>query len=107
MEEWYALISTLHAQLERVRQALWAALPNEDAAGQPLSGSYWCETDYDDSAFQRSHWGTNHEELLAVKDKCDPDGLFIRFRHHCVGSERWTKESDLNCRVANTSAARA
>ena len=107
MEEWYALISTLHAQLERVRQALWAALPNEDAAGQPLSGSYWCETDYDDSAFQRSHWGTNHEELLAVKDKCDPDGLFIRFRHHCVGSERWTKESDLNCRVANTSATRA
>ena len=62
-----------------------------------MSGSYWCETDYDDLAFQRSHWGTNYEKLLAVKDAYDPDGLFIC--HHCVGSERWTKESDLNCRV--------
>jgi len=30
-----------------IRQAMWAALPNEDAEGKPFSGSYWCETDYD------------------------------------------------------------
>ena len=40
---------------------------------------------------------------LAIKDKYDPDGLFIC--HHCVGSERWTKESKLNCRANATVAA--
>lgn len=56
-----------------------------------------CETDYDDREFQLSHWGDEvYTKLLAVKRKYDPDGLFIC--HHCVGSEFWTKESNLNCR---------
>ena len=41
--------------------------------------------------------GTRYAALLSVKDKYDPHGLFVC--HHCVGSERWTKESDLNCRA--------
>jgi hypothetical protein len=32
----------------------------------------------------------NYERLLAVKDKYDPDGLFIV--HHGVGSERWSQD---------------
>ena len=38
-----------------------------------------------------------YPKLLAIKDKYDPKGLFVC--HHCVGSERWTKESKLNCRA--------
>ena len=50
-----------------------------------------------DLDFTKSHWGEAYPKLLAVKDKYDPHGLFIC--HHCVGSERWTKESHLNCRA--------
>ncbi len=99
-DEWHSRIPALQAKLEVIRQAMWAALPNEDSAGKPFSGSYWCETDYDDLDFRVSHWGMAYPKLLAVKDKYDPDGLFIC--HHCVGSERWTKESGLNCRAPNT-----
>ena len=98
---WHARIPAMQARLQEVRAALWAALPNVDAAtGQPFSGSYWCETDYDDPDFQRSHWGEKYPTLLATKDKYDPAGLFVC--HHCVGSERWTEESGLNCRANGT-----
>jgi len=86
----------LRALHQKVRLAVWKALPNTDAKGKPFSGSYWCETDYDDLDFTVSHWGSMYPTLLAIKDKYDPKGLFIC--HHCVGSERWTKESNLNCR---------
>lgn len=95
--QWNGRIPALQAQLAKVREALWAALPNFDAGGKPLSGSYWCETDYADPEWQSSHWGEAYPQLLRVKDKYDPAGLFVC--HHCVGSERWTKESSLNCRV--------
>jgi hypothetical protein len=97
MATWHARIPKLQAQLAQARSALWKALPNVNEDGKPLSGSYWAETDYDDLDFQQSHWGESYPRLLAVKDKYDPSGLFIC--HHCVGSERWTKESDLNCRA--------
>ena len=102
MDRWHARIPKMQAQLQQVRLALWKALPNTDADGKPFSGSYWCETDYDDLDFTVSHWGTQYPKLLAIKDKYDPNGLFVC--HHCVGSERWTKESKLNCR--NTSYSR-
>jgi len=66
MEEWHARIPAIQAQLERVRHALWAALPNVDSEGKPLSGSYWCETDYDDLDFRISHWGTNYDRLVSL-----------------------------------------
>ena len=37
-----------------------------------------------------------YKKLLAVKRAYDPDGLFVC--HHCVGSELWTAESQLNCK---------
>jgi FAD/FMN-containing dehydrogenase len=50
-------------------------------------GSYVAEANYFEKAWQQSFWGLNYPRLLAVKDKYDPDGLFIV--HHGVGSERW------------------
>src|SRR5262245_25796725 len=47
-------------------------------------GSYVAEADYFEKAWERSFWGPNYPRLLAVKDKYDPDGLFIV--HHGVGS---------------------
>jgi FAD/FMN-containing dehydrogenase len=99
MDTWHARIPAMQEQLQQVRLALWEALPNTDTEGKPFSGSYWCETDYDDLDFRVSHWGTQYPKLLAIKDQYDPNGLFVC--HHCVGSERWTKESNLNCRNAS------
>jgi len=97
MAEWHGRIPGMQAKLKEIRLALWKALPDVDPEGEPFSGSYWCETDYDDLDFANSHWGAEqYSKLLAIKDAYDPDGLFIC--HHCVGSERWTKESKLNCR---------
>ena len=65
-----------------------------DAKNNPVSGSYWAETDYEDGEWQRSHWGdATYARLLAVKNKYDPAGLFVC--HHCVGSEQWTPDG--NC----------
>jgi len=101
LDAWYARIPKIQATLDNVRKVLWAALPNTDADGKPFSGSYWNEGDYDDIDFQLSHWGQiQYKKLLQVKATYDPSGLFIC--HHCVGSEFWTKESNLNCRATVT-----
>jgi FAD/FMN-containing dehydrogenase len=56
----------------------------------PNVGSYVAESNFFDEAWRESFWGTNYARLLAVKDKYDPDGLFIV--HHGVGSERWSAD---------------
>jgi FAD/FMN-containing dehydrogenase len=56
----------------------------------PDAGSYVSETNYFQSAWQRSFWGSNYSRLRAVKAKYDPDGLF--FVHHGVGSEEWSAD---------------
>ncbi len=54
------------------------------------AGSYVSESDYFESGWQRSYWGSNYPRLAAVKKKYDPDGLF--FVHHGVGSEAWSPD---------------
>jgi len=56
----------------------------------PHPGSYVSESNFFNADWQRAFWGSNYSRLLAVKDRYDPDGLFIV--HHGVGSERWSAD---------------
>ena len=56
----------------------------------PSIGSYLAESDFFAAAWRDAFWGPNYAKLLAVKDKYDPDGLFVV--HHGVGSERWSAD---------------
>jgi FAD/FMN-containing dehydrogenase len=56
----------------------------------PQPGSYVSESDFFEPAWREAFWGANYARLLAVKDRCDPDGLFVV--HHGVGSERWSAD---------------
>jgi FAD/FMN-containing dehydrogenase len=53
-------------------------------------GSYVSESSFFEPNWQRSYWGANYPQLLAVKQKYDPTGLF--FVHHGVGSEAWSAD---------------
>ena len=50
----------------------------------PRPGSYVSESDYFEADWRNAFWGGNHERLLAVKRKYDPEGVFSV--HHGVGS---------------------
>jgi len=56
----------------------------------PGAGSYVSESNYFEADWRNSFWGGHYPRLLAVKDRYDPDGLFIV--HHGVGSERWSAD---------------
>ena len=56
----------------------------------PKSGSYVSESDFFETSWQRSYWGSNYPRLAAVKKKYDPQGLF--YVHHGVGSEGWSSD---------------
>jgi FAD/FMN-containing dehydrogenase len=56
----------------------------------PDAGSYVAESDFLESAWQQSFWGSNYPRLAAVKRQYDPAGLFIV--HHGVGSEEWSAD---------------
>ncbi len=86
----------LQAGLAQARDAMLDAFPSLDGAGQPFSGAYIHETDYDDADWARSQWGDDtYAKLSSVKIKYDQKGLFTC--HHCVGSEKWN--NDGNCRA--------
>lgn len=56
----------------------------------PNAGSYVSESNYFEQLWQQSFWGANYAQLLTIKNKYDPNGLF--FVHHGVGSETWSKD---------------
>lgn len=56
----------------------------------PHAGAYVAESNYFDTDWQRSFWGSNYPRLASVKRKYDPDGLF--FVHHGVGSDDWSDD---------------
>jgi FAD/FMN-containing dehydrogenase len=56
----------------------------------PDHGSYVSESNYFEDDWQRSFWGANYARLSEVKQKYDPEGLFVV--HHGVGSEDWSPD---------------
>jgi hypothetical protein len=69
--------------IEKAMDEVRRLLPN-------AAGSYVAESSFFEEAWRESFWGANYARLLAVKDKYDPDGLFVV--HHGVGSERWSAD---------------
>jgi FAD/FMN-containing dehydrogenase len=61
----------------------------------PGAGSYMSECDYFLRDWKHASWGHHWRRLEAIKQRYDPDGLFIV--HHGVGSDRWS--SDGSARV--------
>ncbi len=57
----------------------------------PDAGSYVSESNFFETAWQRSFWGEkNDARLRAVKAKYYPEGLF--FVHYGVGCEEWSAD---------------
>jgi FAD/FMN-containing dehydrogenase len=56
----------------------------------PGAGAYVAESDFFESAWQESFWGSNYPRLAAVKRRYDPAGLFVV--HHGLGSEEWSAD---------------
>lgn len=58
----------------------------------PGSGAYTNEADFRQPNFQETFFGANYPELLAIKQKWDPNSIFYGTK--CVGSEFWTVAND-------------
>jgi hypothetical protein len=74
----------------RRRALLARAALAEGALAAPAAGSYVSESDFFEPDWARAFRGPNYARLLRVKERYDPDGLFIV--HHGVGSERWSPD---------------
>ncbi len=72
------------AKSEEARiRAAYAAL----RAAAPDAGTYMSECDYFLKDWKRASWGDHWRRLERIKQRYDPDGLFVV--HHGVGSDRW------------------
>lgn len=58
--------------------------------GADKMGAYLNEANAYEKDFQSSFWGSNYPRLYAIKQKWDPEGLFIT--RSGVGSENWDAE---------------
>jgi len=56
----------------------------------PATGAYFNECDYFQPDWQQAFWGPHYPRLKEIKERYDPDGLFIV--HHGVGSEGWSSD---------------
>jgi len=80
-------IKQLKEQLDEKVQVIYNSFPN--------AGTYLNEASYFEKDWQTTFWGKNYEKLLKIKQKVDPQDLFIC--HHCVGSEFW--DASGNCKL--------
>ena len=76
------------AAARRDRAAVGRAMDELVQVG--AAGAYVAESDFFAADWQGAFWGPHYPRLLAIKDRYDPDGLFIV--HHGVGSERWSPD---------------
>ncbi len=77
------------AVARRRREAVGRAM-DELLRVVPGAGAYVAESDFFESAWPQSFWGSNYPRLAAVKRRYDPAGLFVV--HHGVGSEEWSAD---------------
>jgi FAD/FMN-containing dehydrogenase len=56
----------------------------------PNGGAYVSESNFFETEWQRSYWGSNRDRLAEIKKKYDPTGLF--FVHNGIGSEEWSAD---------------
>jgi FAD/FMN-containing dehydrogenase len=56
----------------------------------PHAGSYVAESNFFNENWREDYWGEHYTRLRRIKDRYDPDGLFIN--HHGVGSEDWSAD---------------
>jgi Berberine and berberine like len=56
----------------------------------PDAAAYVSESNYFESGWQKSYWGSNYPRLAAIKKRYDPTGLFVV--HNGVGSEQWSAD---------------
>jgi hypothetical protein len=63
---------------------------NELRKVAPNGGAYVSESNYFEKGFQQAYWGDNYARLAEIKQKYDPNGLFIV--HNGVGSEGWSRD---------------
>jgi FAD/FMN-containing dehydrogenase len=70
---------------DRVRRCM-----KELRAIVPNGGSYVSESNFFDSSWQQSYWGSNYPRLAGIKKRYDPGGLFLV--HNGVGSEAWSAD---------------
>ena len=73
------------------RQITEVIMPQLEAV-TPGSGSYMNEADFNQPNWQNVFYGSNYEQLLAIKNKWDPQNLFYVLKG--VGSEAWTVADD-------------
>jgi FAD/FMN-containing dehydrogenase len=59
-------------------------------AAAPDAGGYLSECDFFTRDWQVSSWGRHWTRLRSIKQRHDPDGLFVV--HHGVGSEAWSAD---------------
>ncbi|KAF9260677.1 FAD-binding domain-containing protein [Marasmius fiardii PR-910] len=60
---------------------------------EPGAGAYINEGSLYEPNFQHTYFGSHYDKLLAIKDRYDPNGLFVIATG--VGSERW--DNELHC----------
>jgi len=61
----------------------------------PDSGAYLNEASRYEFDWKKSFFGTHYDKLRAIKQKYDPESLFLIYEG--VGSDEW--DADLVCRV--------
>lgn len=76
--------STLIAQQSEVMTNDWL---QQWRVVSPYAGAYMSEADASEPNFQQAFYGSNYDNLYALKQKFDPYGLF--YAHTAVGSENW------------------
>lgn len=80
----------LNEAMLRDKAARIGAVYKRFRKAEPDTGSYSAEMNFHEEDWQARAWGENYARLLAIKNRVDPDGLFVG--HHQVGSEYWSKD---------------